>query len=88
MLTRRMLSIVGERELRLHSDSHVNIFLSRRGCFKYYFFYFVFVGFWLGIFLFMLLPFPLFISILFWCAINVDFHVLRCIVNNMLICEE
>ena len=38
--TRRMLSIVGERELRLHSDSHVNIFLSRRGCFKYYFFLF------------------------------------------------
>ena len=82
IITRRMLSIVGERELRLHSDSHV-IFLSRRGCFKYYLFYFVCVCFWLGIYLLMLLPFPLFLSLLFWCAINVNFHVLRCTVNNL-----
>ena len=26
IITRRMLSIVGERELRLHSDSHVKYF--------------------------------------------------------------
>ena len=57
IITRRMLSIVGERELRLHSDSQVNIFLSCRGCFKYYFVCFVFSG-WVFIYLcFFLFPF-------------------------------
>ena len=35
-------------------------------------FYFVCVCFWLGIYIFMVLSFPLF---LFWCALNVNFHV-------------
>ena len=42
--------------------------------------FFVLFCFWLGIYLFMALPFPLFLSspflsLLFWCAINVNFHV-------------
>ena len=67
------------------SCQFVNCFLSNCKCmyfcsveavFKYYFFYFVRVCFWLGIYIFMVLSFPLFLFLsspfFFWCAINVN----------------
>ena len=58
-----------------------NIFLSRRGCYFILclFVFFVFFCFWLGIYFYsssfsLFLSSP-FLSLLFWCTINVNFHV-------------